>query len=57
MLYEVITFPDDGQHAEYNTVDATLWYFQAVASYLHASGDEATVRALYPVLGDRNNFV
>jgi len=45
-------FPDDGQHAEYNTVDATLWYFQAVASYLHASGDEATVRALYPVLGD-----
>lgn len=45
-------FPDDGEAAEYNTVDATLWYFHAVASYLEASGDDATVRSLYPVLAD-----
>jgi predicted glycogen debranching enzyme len=32
-------FPDDGQPPEYNTMDATLWMFQALAHYLQASGD------------------
>ena len=30
-------FPDSGEVPEYNTVDATLWYFHAVAEYLEAS--------------------
>ena len=44
-------FPDDGEAPEYNTVDATLWFFEAARSYLHYSQDEAFVRdVLYPRL-------
>jgi predicted glycogen debranching enzyme len=43
-------FPDDGETPEYNTVDATLWYFHAIAAYLEASGDRTLLRDLYPVL-------
>jgi predicted glycogen debranching enzyme len=32
-------FPDGGAPPEYDTMDATLWLFQAVAAYLRASGD------------------
>jgi predicted glycogen debranching enzyme len=32
-------FPDGGEPPEYDTIDATLWLFQAVAAYLRASGD------------------
>ncbi|HEV2014514.1 MAG TPA: amylo-alpha-1,6-glucosidase [Candidatus Dormibacteraeota bacterium] len=32
-------FPDGGQAPEYDTIDATLWLFQALAAYLHASRD------------------
>ncbi len=32
-------FPDSGEPPEYDTIDATLWLFQAVAAYLRASGD------------------
>jgi predicted glycogen debranching enzyme len=32
-------FPDGGEPPEYDTIDATLWLFQAVAAYLQASGD------------------
>jgi predicted glycogen debranching enzyme len=32
-------FPDRGETPEYNTVDATLWMFQAVHAYLGAGGD------------------
>ncbi|MEA2163523.1 MAG: hypothetical protein QOK37_1650 [Thermoanaerobaculia bacterium] len=46
-------FPDDGEAPEYNTVDATLWFFIAAQRYLDASGDEAFVRdTLLPVLRD-----
>lgn len=45
-------FPDDGEGAEYNTVDATLWYFMAVRSYLRQTGDRALARDLFPVLHD-----
>jgi len=37
-------FPDQGEEAEYNTVDATLWYFEAIRAYAEASGDFKTVR-------------
>jgi predicted glycogen debranching enzyme len=32
-------FPDRGEAPEYNTMDATLWMFQALAAYERASGD------------------
>jgi predicted glycogen debranching enzyme len=32
-------FPDGGEPPEYNTMDATLWLFQALAAYVRASGD------------------
>jgi predicted glycogen debranching enzyme len=44
-------FPDHGESPEYNTADATLWYFEAVRSYLHYSGDLGFVQLhLYDVL-------
>ncbi|WP_324674192.1 amylo-alpha-1,6-glucosidase [Hymenobacter sp. GOD-10R] len=45
-------FPDSGEAPEYNTVDATLWFFVAIHHYRQASGDEAFVRELLPVLLD-----
>ena len=46
-------FPDAGDEAEYNTVDATLWYFEAVRAYLKATGDSKFVREnLYEKLAD-----
>jgi predicted glycogen debranching enzyme len=46
-------FPDAGEQPEYNTVDATLWFFVAVRAYLLATGDEPFVRdKLLPVLED-----
>jgi len=42
-------FPDQAGPAEYNTVDATLWMFQAVRAYLAAGGDRAFLKeAFYP---------
>ncbi|HBY58720.1 MAG TPA: glycogen debranching protein, partial [Solibacterales bacterium] len=44
-------FPDSGEAPEYNTVDATLWFFEAARAYEEYSGDSAFVRqTLYPVL-------
>lgn len=45
-------FPDGGETPDYNTVDATLWYFEAVRAYFAASGDEELLRELFPVLED-----
>jgi predicted glycogen debranching enzyme len=45
-------FPDEGQAPEYNTVDATLWYFEAIRAYHEATGDNALLRDLFPVLRD-----
>jgi predicted glycogen debranching enzyme len=45
-------FPDEGQAPEYNTVDATLWYFEAIRAYHEATGDEALLRDLFAVLAD-----
>jgi predicted glycogen debranching enzyme len=43
-------FPDGGEAAEYNTVDATLWYFIAIDEYTRASGNLELAGELYPVL-------
>lgn len=45
-------FPDIGEQPEYNTVDATLWYFHALDRYRHATGDETLLAELYPVLAE-----
>lgn len=37
-------FPDAGEAPEYNTVDATLWYVEAVRALLEHTGDYAFVR-------------
>ncbi len=43
-------FPDGGETPEYNTVDAALWYVEAVAAYVETTADTATLRTLFPVL-------
>jgi predicted glycogen debranching enzyme len=43
-------FPDAGAAAEYNTVDAGLWYFEAIRQYHELTGDDALVEELFPVL-------
>lgn len=45
-------FPDAGETPEYNTVDATLWYFEAIRAYHAATGDDDSLRELFPVLAD-----
>ena len=46
-------FPDAGETPEYNTVDATLWFFEAARAFLEYTGDEEFVRTeLYPVFAD-----
>jgi predicted glycogen debranching enzyme len=43
-------FPDAGGKPEYNTVDAALWFFEAVRQYLNVTQDSATLSKLYPAL-------
>jgi predicted glycogen debranching enzyme len=43
-------FPDADGPPQYNTVDAALWYFEAVRQYFAATQDAATLQRLYPVL-------
>ena len=46
-------FPDAGEKPEYNTVDATLWFFEAARAYLAYTGDLEFVRnELYSVFTD-----
>jgi predicted glycogen debranching enzyme len=46
-------FPDAGETPEYNTVDATLWYFEAIRTYAETTGDFAVVKdKLYAKLAD-----
>ena len=50
-------FPDAGETPEYNTVDATLWFFEAVRAYLAYTGDLTFVQQeLYGVLTDIINW-
>ena len=45
-------FPDVGEVPEYNTVDAILWYFEAIRAYHAATHDNALLKELFPVLKD-----
>jgi len=44
--------PDAGETPEYNTADATLWYFEAIRQYYAATRDIELLRELFPVLAD-----
>ena len=43
-------FPDADGKPEYNTVDAALWFFEAVRQYFAATQDAATLQKLFPIL-------
>src|SRR5206468_6962133 len=43
-------FPDTRGAPEYNTVDATLWYVEAIRAYLAATDDDGALKELWPVL-------
>jgi len=43
-------FLEAGEEAEYNTVDATLWFVEAVRATLAKTGDDAFARELWPAL-------
>jgi predicted glycogen debranching enzyme len=43
-------FPEAGETPGYNTVDATLWYFEALRAYLERSDDLELLRELFPIL-------
>lgn len=45
-------FPDAGEVPEYNTVDATLWYFEAIQHYYKATQDDDLLMELFPILAD-----
>jgi len=45
-------FPDFGEACQYNTVDAALWYVEALRAYAEETRDDALVRELWPVLQD-----
>jgi predicted glycogen debranching enzyme len=45
-------FPDDGSAPIYNTVDAALWFFQAVQSYVETTGDLSLLEEVFPALED-----
>ncbi|MEO7660599.1 MAG: amylo-alpha-1,6-glucosidase [Pyrinomonadaceae bacterium] len=46
-------FPDAGETPEYNTVDATLWFFEAIRAYVDKTGDLDLIRdELYDNLTD-----
>ena len=43
-------FPDAGGPAEYNTIDASLWFVEAVRAYVAASDDPAFLRDVFPAI-------
>ena len=43
-------FPDASGRPEYNTVDAALWFFEAVRQYFAATQDTETLATLFPVM-------
>ncbi len=45
-------FPESGEVPEYNTVDATLWFFVSIWSYIEATGNLDLAAELYPLLTD-----
>ena len=49
-------FPDAGEAPEYNTVDATLWYFEAIRAYHAATDDDTLLKELFPVLEEHRRL-
>lgn len=45
-------FPDAGEVPEYNTVDATLWYFEAIQHYYKTTQDDDLLLELFPILAE-----
>ncbi len=45
-------FPDQGETPEYNTVDATLWFFHAIYKYYQYTSDKAFIKTLLPILSN-----
>jgi predicted glycogen debranching enzyme len=45
-------FDDTRGPAEYNTVDAALWYIEAIRAYHAVTRDDATLGELFPVVED-----
>jgi len=43
-------FPDAGETPQYNTVDAALWYFEAVRQHFEATKDEKFLSEIFPTL-------
>jgi predicted glycogen debranching enzyme len=43
-------FPDAGESPEYNTVDATLWYVEAIRAYHARTTDDGLLKEVYPAL-------
>ena len=48
-------FPDNGVKPLYNTIDATLWYFNAVYKYLEYTNDYEFI--YNDLIGDLNNII
>jgi predicted glycogen debranching enzyme len=45
-------FPDQGETPYYNTVDATLWHFEAIRAYYEQSKDDELLKELFPKLAE-----
>jgi predicted glycogen debranching enzyme len=45
-------FPDVGGQPQYNSVDAALWFFEAVRQYFAVTKDGRTLLQLFPTLGE-----
>jgi predicted glycogen debranching enzyme len=45
-------FPGAGETPEYNTADASLWFFEAWRAYVSTTGDLPALRDAYPALAD-----
>lgn len=43
-------FPDAGTLPGYNTIDAALWYFEAIRTYHEVTQDDQLLRELFPIL-------
>jgi glycogen debranching enzyme len=43
-------FPDAGGPADYNTIDASLWFVEAVRAYVARSADDAFLGDIFPAL-------
>ncbi len=45
-------FPGAGDRADYNTADASLWFFEAWRAYVDATEDTAALRDVFRILSD-----